>query len=301
MSHTLVILAAGAGRRYGGQKQLAPVGPNGEALLEYSVYDALRAGFSRVVLVVQPEAAASFRRRLASMARSAPIVYAHQRVTDIPPGFPSAAKRTKPWGTGHALLAAEAMVEGSFAVLNADDFYGAESLTILADFLNRPAAGSRLRLAMVPFELGATLSESGSVSRALCRLAEDGLLRDIVEIDKVWTRNRRIFHLDDAGRKVTLRGDEPVSMNLWAFPREFFTELRLGLEEFLTIFGDSAVAEFLLPDLVRSLLGQGRARVEALPGAADWCGITYREDKRRAAARIAELVARGIYPSRLWR
>ncbi len=301
---TLVILAAGAGSRYGGLKQLAPIGPSGETLLEYSVYDALRAGFSRVVLVVRPEDQPAFDRRLAKrMARRVPLAYVRQTTGALPPGFGRRSDRIKPWGTAHAVLAAEAEITGAFAVVNADDFYGAGSFDVLSSFLRAQQAGAQggspATLAVVGFEVAQTLTEAGPVSRALCRLDDQGLLRQIVELKKVWRQGGRIRYGDDVSF-VPLRGDELVSMNMWGFPRDLFAELRCRFGEFHATSNGRTDGEFLLPDVVQALIRDQRFRVQVLRGSGPWCGITFREDEQRTASVIASLVAQGEYPEELW-
>ncbi len=299
MSPTLLVLAAGAGSRYGGLKQLAPIGPSGETLLEYSAYDACRAGFSRVVLVVRPEHEELFRSQLARMRRHMPIRFAHQTLDVLPAGVSPPSGRTRPWGTGHAVLAAESEVDDAFAVVNADDFYGAESFAALAGFLSEPAERPGPALAMVGYRVAQTLTEAGPVSRALCRLDEAGLLCEIIEIKKVWRRNGGIVYGD--GEEVErLDGDELVSMNIWGFTRELFAELRRQFEAFLAISGGDEEAEFLLPDVVQYLVREEHARVEVLRGGGRWCGITFREDEARVANILSELVEQGRYPKELW-
>lgn len=302
---TLVILAAGAGSRYGGLKPLAPVGPSGEALLEYSAHDARVAGFSRVVLVVRSRDEALFRQRLDSgLARHLSLTYVHQIVDDLPPGCARRPDRIKPWGTGHAVLAAEDAVTGPFAVLNADDFYGAGSFAAVGEFLRRSEPDT---LAAVGFPVEQTLSLAGPVSRAFCQLDEQGLLREIVELEHIWRQDGRIVYRDvgdganDAApvAPLPLRGDELVSMNMWGFSSGLFAELRRRFIDFLDK-DDLQEAEFRLPDLIQDLIHEGRFRVEVLPGSGPWCGITFRRDVERTAKILSTLVDRGHYPSRLW-
>ena len=298
---TLVILAAGAGSRYGGLKQLVPIGPGGEALLEYSAYDAQRAGVARVVLVVRPENEPVFRDRFdAGMARRVPLTYVHQTLDDLPDGLVRPPSRVKPWGTGQAVLAAAAEIEGAFAVVNADDFYGAESFAALSAFLRQIRDGPRLGMAMVGFRVARTLTAAGPVSRALCRLDEDGLLREIVEIEKVWRHDGGIVYRDAEGAERALDGNEVVSMNMWGFTRDLFPELERRFRDFLARSANVADAEFLLPGVVQSLLRENRARVEVLRGSGEWCGITFRDDRERVAAILSTLTAQGRYPRGLW-
>jgi len=301
MAPTLVALAAGVGSRYGGLKQLEPVGPNGETLLEYSIYDAMQAGFSRVVLVVSSETESLFREAFAGgMAGRVAISYVHQSVEDLPAALQRVPGRVKPWGTGQAVLAAEPEVLGAFAVINADDFYGAESYQALGRFLSESHDGETWRFSMVGFQLGQTLSASGSVSRALCRLDADRRLERIVEVLEVWKHERGGAYTDAAGERIIVSGDQIVSMNMWGFTPALFPELRCRFIEFLGQYGQVEGSEFLVPEVVQDLVHTGRAQVDVLNHAGRWCGITYPEDKERVAGIIASLVMDGEYPERLW-
>jgi hypothetical protein len=299
MSPTLVILAAGAGSRYGGLKQLASIGPYGETLLEYSAFDALRAGFEKVVLVISRETEEMFRARLDDgMARRLQLVYVHQCAGDLPAGFEGLAERAKPWGTGHAVLAAAPHIGDPFAVVNADDFYGAESYVALARFLRRERVGPVV--AAVGFRVDETLTDGGPVSRALLELDDEGHLRRIVEILEVWRQDGRILFRDQEGRRRNLAGDELISMNMWGFMPELMPELRHSFDEFLARRAQLADAEFRLPEIVQSLICRGRTQVEILPGSGVWCGITFREDEERVREFIASRVEEGCYPEELW-
>ena len=296
---TLVILAAGAGSRYGGLKQLAPIGACGETLLEYSAFDALRAGFDRIVLVVRPQAERTFRRRLdAGLARRAPVAYVHQRLDDLPAACERPAERIKPWGTAQAVLAAESEIDGPFAVVNADDFYGAESYAAISHFLAESRDGRRL--SVIGFPVGETLTDAGPVSRALLEVDDEGRLRHIVEIREVWRQDDRILYRDREGHRRTLGGEEFVSMNMWGFTSRLLPELRRCFADFLARSGCAADAEFILPEAIQSLVRDGSFRVEILPAGGEWCGITFRQDRRRVRSFIRSLVDRGRYPAELW-
>jgi hypothetical protein len=299
MKPTLVILAAGAGTRYGGLKQLAPIGPCGETLLEYSAFDALRAGFDRVVLVVRANAEQAFRDRLdGGLARRVPVSYVHQRLDDLPSGFARPAERTRPWGTGQAVLAAESQIDVPFAVVNADDFYGAESYVALSAFLAENPTGRSQ--AAVGFHVAETLADSGPVARALLEVDEEGGLSRIVEVLEVWRQEDRILYNDGDGRQQVLVGDELVSMNMWGFTPELLPQLRRSFERFLTQHGHLPDAEFLLPDLIQSMVSGARFRVEVLQGSGVWCGLTFRQDQQRVSSVVACLISRGLYPKELW-
>lgn len=296
MRPILVILAAGAGTRYGGLKQLAPIGPTGESLLEYSAFDALRAGFDRIVLVVRPETEAIFRERLDErMAERVPIAYVHQR----PDGAPAAAgRRTKPWGTGQAVLAVESQVSGPFGVINADDFYDGASFVALSKFLADAHQGRRL--AVVGFSLARTLTDAGAVSRALLEVDGESRLRSILEHREVWRQGERIVYRDSEGRELPFGGDEVVSMNMWGFTPELLPELQRRFGDFLARLGTDQDSEFLLPEVIQDLVAEESFEVEVLPGGSRWCGITFREDQERAKSFISSLVELGEYPEELW-
>ncbi len=309
MKPTLVILAAGTGSRYGGLKQLAPIGPGGETLLEYSAFDAVRAGFGRIVLVVRPETEPAFRQRLDSrMARRVPVAYVHQRVDDLPADCGRPSRRVKPWGTGHAVLAAAAEVDGPFAVVNADDFYGAESYVTLSGFLTGPAfrwppSGvtkvGRV-LAAVGFHVAGTLPDAGAVSRALLEVDGDGWLGGIVEIFEVWRQDGGIAYRDGEGHERALAGDQLVSMNMWGFTPRVMPELRRRFVDFLARPGREPGAEYNLPEVIQSMVRDGSFRVEVLAGSDEWCGITRRQDEEHSRSVIVSLVGQGRYPRELW-
>jgi UTP-glucose-1-phosphate uridylyltransferase len=287
----LLVLAAGMGSRYGGLKQIDPVGPGGETVLDYAVFDALRAGFGRVVFVIRREFEEMFREQVgAKYAGRVAIDYVFQSIEELPPGRSLSIGREKPWGTGHAVWCAQGAVKENFAVINADDFYGADAFTQLGAFLGaaEPAAA---RYAMVGFRLAGTLSEHGTVSRGVCA-ADAGRLRSIVEQTGIAREEV------GPGRKYS--GGEIVSMNCWGFTPALFPALDAEFRGFLDARGADPKAEFYLPAALSSLIGRGEAEVRVLPTGGAWFGITYREDKPRVAAAIAELVVRGSYPARLF-
>lgn len=296
MALTLVVLAAGSGSRFGGLKQLAPIGPSGETLLEYSVFDARQVGFERVVLVVRPDGEASFRERFDGlMARALPVRYCHQSSKDLPPD------RSKPWGTAHAVLAAASAIEGPFAVINADDFYGIEALRRVAAFLSGETDPVKLAIALAAFPIASTLGDSGPVSRAICKVDETGALREICELHQVWREDGEIWFRDRGGARESLEAGELVSMNLWGFTPAILPEIERRFRRFLDEPRAGAGAEFLLPDVVQSLVRDRAARVTVLQGGTEWCGITYAEDEARVARWIARRVDEGRFPRALWR
>ncbi len=309
MSLTLVVLAAGMGSRYGGLKQIDPVGPSGETVLDYAVFDAVRAGFARVVFVIRRDFEALFREKIgARYAGRIAVDYVFQAIEALPAGFVSPAGREKPWGTGHAVWCARDAVRENFAVINADDFYGADSFAQLARFLTAARGGD---YAMVGFRLANTLSEHGLVSRGVCATGADGALRSIVEHTGIAPAEV------GAGRKFS--GDEVVSMNCWGFTPALFAGLDAQFRGFLETHagrvpspGSGArgegtpptanplKAEFYLPAAVSTMIERGEAGVRVLPTESAWFGVTYREDKPRVEAAIADLVVRGLYPGKLW-
>ena len=299
MSLTLVVLAAGIGSRYGGPKQIDRVGPGGFTLVDYAIFDARRAGFERAVLVVREGMEAEMREAVGDrIARRFPLAYAVQTGT-LPSGFVAAPGRAKPWGTGHATLAAAGQLDGPFAVINADDFYGASSYRILAEHLRRPAAGPVAEHALVGFPLAATLSPDGPVSRGICTVDADGFLTSIREVLKV-ERHRDDARLrDDAGAWQRLPGTTPVSLNFWGFTPDFAPALETGFARFLEQNAASPTAEYFLPSAVQDLVASGDARVRVLSGGGPWSGLTYQGDRPRLAKLLESLVANGEYPTEL--
>lgn len=299
----LVVLAAGAGSRYGGLKQLESVGPDGETLLEYSIFDALRAGFDHIVLVIRPETEIAFRESLGSrLANRVGVSYVYQQITDLPDGVSPPDDRSKPWGTGHAVLAVEAAIAGPFAVINADDFYGRDAFRVLADFMKASHPGSVPTFALAGFEVGPTLSDAGPVSRGLCRAGDAGWLERIVEILKLTKKGEGGIFSDASGTDHEVPPDALVSMNMWGFTPSIFPELRTRFRSFLR--EDQTATdrrrEFLIPDVVQGMIAENRARVRVLRHNGQWCGITFPEDRSQAREFIADLIENSEYPSRLW-
>jgi len=293
----LVVLAAGMGSRYGGLKQIDPVGPSGEAILDYSVFDALRAGFSRVVFVIRRDIEDAFRASVgARFERHVDVDYAFQQLDDLPAGFAVPEGRTKPWGTAHAILAARHAVRSPFAVINADDFYGAEGYRLLAAHLTCSPAADH---AMVGFVLRNTLSEFGSVARGLCTVSPEGLLESVTEttgIEPDGTRAKAV----NGDQVQPLTGDEIVSMNMWGFQPHIFDDLLSHFRAFLRARAADPKAECYLPAAVTAAIDAGRAHVRVLRSPDAWFGVTYREDRPRVVQSLGELIAAGRYPERLW-
>ncbi|MEI6171733.1 MAG: nucleotidyltransferase [bacterium] len=297
---TLVVLAAGMGSRFGGPEQIEAVGPNGEIILDYSVYDALAAGFSRVVFVVSAEVEVVLRRRLeAPLAGRCDVAYVLQRLDDIPAGFSVPSTRVRPWGTGQAVLACRDAVPGPFAVVNADDFYGAEAFETLARFLFSSDGAPSERNALVGYALGATLTEHGTVSRGICEVDGNGCLASIAERHGVGWRGAEIGYQDDAGAWHTLPRDACASMNFWGLDPSLFPLLEREFRGFLAS-SSSDREEFRLPTVVGALLETREVTVGVLRTTATWLGVTHREDLVGVRERIRDRVNAGDYPTPIW-
>lgn len=303
MSPALLVLAAGMSTRYGGQsKQTDAMGPHGETLLDYSVFDAKRAGFGRVVFIIRREAEAVFRERVVSrLEPHLPVSLVYQDLTDLPEGFTIPSSRTKPWGTGHAVLAARAEITEPFCVINADDFYGREAFAAMARFLTRPRPGTGpLPLAMCGYELRRTLSEHGKVARGLCTTTPDGLLTKVEELTDIYVTPAGAENRPPDASARVLTGQETVSMNMWGFQPEVFPAFTAGLAEFLNVHLLDPKAEYYIPLAVDRLLQARTATCAVLPTSAQWFGVTYQDDKPRVQAALQAIVANGTYTSPLW-
>jgi hypothetical protein len=300
MSLSLVVLAAGIGSRYGGLKQIDRVGPGGATLLDYAIYDARRAGFEHAILVVREGMEAEMRHAVGDrIARRVRLDYAVQ-ASALPRGFVAPPGRSKPWGTGHATLAAAKLLDGPVAVINADDFYGAASYRILADALRRPPTGALAEHALVAFPLAATLSPDGPVSRGICTVDPEGFLSGIREVLEVERDGDGARLRDETGAWQRLPGDTPVSLNFWGFRLDVLEALAAGFERFLAENAASSSAEYYLPSAVQELVDGRRARVRVLKGGGPWAGLTYPGDRPRLVALVEALTARGEYPRELW-
>jgi len=294
MAPTLLVLAAGLGSRYGGLKQLDPVGPAGETILDYAVFDAVRAGFGRVVFVIRRDFEAAFRTQVAAKyAGQVAVDFVFQALDALPAGFAPPAGREKPWGTGHAVWCARDAIHEPFAVIGADDFFGRDAFQKLAEFLSaeRISEIENQKFCMVGYRLDRTLSEHGTVARGVCEVGADGLLRGIVE--------RTAIDLAQLGRG-DLRGDATVSMNCFGFTPALFPALDAQLGEFLRAGDAAATREFYLPVVVSAMIARGEATVRVLPTPGEWFGVTHRGDRSRVVAALAALVQRGVYPAKLF-
>jgi len=296
----LLVMAAGMGSRYGGLKQIDPVGPGGETLLDYSVFDALRAGFTRVVFVIRRDIEKAFREAVGRRYEAkADVAYAFQELGDVPAGFTVPNDRTKPWGTAQAVLAAESVVASPFAAANADDFYGAHSFEALSSFLDGAKDTSDL-YAMVGFRLGVTLSEHGSVARAVCDASDDGFLRHVEEVLGLEKAEGGARAPDGTGGFRHFPSDTPVSLNLWGFTPPVFAKLRERFGAFLAARGSDLRSEFFLPDALGSLMARGEARVRLLSTPDPWFGLTHPADAPFVRSRLRALHAAGAYPEHLF-
>lgn len=299
---TLIIMAAGMGSRFGGNKQIAPVDDAGHIIIDFSIYDAIRAGFGKVVCVIKPEMEADFRRAIGdNIARHVELKYAYQVLDAIPAGFAVPEGRTKPWGTGHATLCALKEVDGPFAVINADDFYGRDAFAAAARFLLEE--GDPNEHAMVGYNIENTLTENGSVSRGVCQGDASGYLTDITERTTIEPREGGAAFTEDGGATWTfIPAGTPVSMNLWAFREGVVPAFGRLFEDFLrnTVPGNPAKAEFYLPNVPKTLIAEGRGRVRLLNTSERWYGMTYREDAENVRAAIAGMKAKSLYPEKLW-
>ncbi len=294
---TLVIMAAGMGSRFGGLKQIEPVGPNGEFIIDYSIYDAVRAGFNKVVFIIKEENFDIFKETIGKrVEKQIKVEYAFQRQTDIPAGY-DPGDRTKPWGTSHAILSAKNNVKGDFIVLNADDFYGRDSFAKAAEFFKEDHPGE---YAIIGYQIKNTLTENGSVKRGVCK-AENGYLTSLIE-SSVENKDGHIIASPLDGRDpFEIDPDDPVSMNMFCFRDDIFKYLEDHLVEFFEKNkADLSKCEYLIPDTVFNMMSEGLIKVPVIPTTAKWQGITYKEDKERLVNDIQELINQGEYPQSLW-
>ena len=299
MKPTLFVLAAGMGSRYGGLKQIDGLGPNGETIMDYSVYDALRAGFGKVVFVIRKDFEEAFREVVISKyADKVPCEVCFQSVDKVPEGCTYNPERTKPWGTNHAVLMAKDLIREPFAVINADDFYGRESFQVLADYL-KSVEGTTGKYCMVGYRVANTLSENGSVSRGVCATDENGYLTDVVERTKIEKVGDKIIYTED-GVDTEIAPNSPVSMNMWGFTPEYFEYVEKAFVEFLQARGQELKSEFYIPTLVNDMIRSGKATCKVLDTTSKWFGVTYAEDRPQVVMKINNLVREGVYPEKLF-
>lgn len=297
---TLLVLAAGMGSRYGSLKQMDGVGPNGEAIIDYSVYDAIRAGFGKVVFVIRHSFAQDFCEvfNAERFGGRIEVEYVYQELDKLPEGFILPAERQKPWGTNHAVMMAAEVINTPFAVINADDFYGRDAYAVIGSYL-KELAGSEGKYCMVGYEVSKTLSENGTVSRGVCTVDAEGNLQGMVERTKIERVNGTIvFH--DLGTDEPLAENTPVSMNLFGFTPDYFAHSEAFFKEFLKENIDNLKSEFFIPLMVNKVISEGTATMRVLQTSAKWFGVTYKEDKPQLMQKIEELIAAGEYPRNLW-
>lgn len=300
---TLVIMAAGMGSRYGGLKQIDPVDKEGNKIIDFSIYDAVRAGFKKVIFIIKKENEQDFRSCIGDVVKNhIDVEYVYQELNDIPQGFSVPEGRVKPWGTAHAVLCCRDVIDGPFTVINADDFYGKEAFDKIYKYLTTHTDDEKYRFAMVGYALKNTLTENGSVSRGVCTKDENGYLSDIVERTKIIKTDNGAAYTEDDLTYVDISGDTPVSMNFWGFSESFMGELNSAFTEFMKngVDKNPMNAECYLPFVVDELIKNGKATVEVLSSSDKWFGVTYKEDKPFVQASVQALKDQGIYPEKLW-
>ncbi|MCQ2369903.1 MAG: nucleotidyltransferase [Paludibacteraceae bacterium] len=301
MKPTLYVMAAGMGSRYGGLKQMDGLGPNGETIIDYSIFDAIRAGFGKVVFVIRRDFADDFKKIVVSkFMDKIPVDVVYQDLDNLPEGFTVNPERVKPWGTNHAVLMGKDVVKEPFAVINGDDFYGQDSFKVLADALVK-MDGTNGQYCMVGFPVRNTLSESGTVSRGVCWKDADGYLTSIVEHTKIEENGGVIVNHNDDGTNTIIKPDTQVSMNMWGFTPDYFEYSYNFFKEFLKENEKSLKAEFYIPTMVDHLIRNGKAKVKVLNTTSKWFGVTYAADKPNVMLKINELITKGVYPSKLWK
>ena len=300
MKPTLYVLAAGMGSRYGGLKQLDGLGPNGETIMDYSIFDAERGGFGKVVFVIRKTFEKDFREKILSKyEHKIPVEIVFQELDNLPEGFTLNPERVKPWGTNHAVLMAKDIIKEPFAVINADDFYGRESYAILAEYLSK-LEGQKNNYCMIGYRVGNTLSESGSVARGICETNDENFLTGVVERTQIERKNGKVQYIDENNTWITISDDTPVSMNMWGFTPDYF---KYSEDYFITFLKENAhnlKAEFFIPLMVNHLIVNGIAKVKVLDTPSKWFGVTYAADRQGVVDKIQALIKKGEYPSKLW-
>lgn len=300
MKPTLFVLAAGMGSRYGGLKQLDGLGPNGETIMDYSIYDAIKAGFGKIVFVIRQSFEADFRSVVVNKFENIiDVEIVFQEITDVPEGSTYNPERKKPWGTNHAVLMGRDVIKEPFAVINADDFYGQESFAVLAEFL-RSVEGKKNEYCMVGYHVGNTLSESGSVSRGVCVVDEHDHLQNVVERTSIEEKGGQIFFVDENSAEVSLQPDTLVSMNMWGFTPDYFDYSIDYFKGFLAEHGQELRSEFFIPLVVNHLIVNKQVSCKVLDTTSKWFGVTYAEDRPQVVSRINDLIRKGVYPKQLF-
>jgi len=302
MKPTLLVLAAGMGSRYGSLKQIDPVGPSGETIIDYSIYDAIRAGFGKVVFIIRKSFEQDFKDIFISKLQPyIPVEYVFQEIENVPDGLTVSPERTKPWGTAHAILMAKDAIHEPFAVINGDDFYGSGAFQTMADYLNALTTTTQTQYSLVGYKVGNTLSDHGTVSRGVCQEDKNGFLISVTERTNIQYVNEGIAYQDDDDTLVFLNPETPVSMNFWGFTPEYFKQTEAMFIDFVKANSDSLKAEFYIPTAIDNLINSASARVKVLRSDAKWFGVTYKEDKPLVIEKLAQLIKAGVYPAKLWK
>ena len=303
MKPTLLLLAAGMGSRYGGLKQLDGLGPNGETIMDYSIYDAVQAGFGKIVFVIRKDFEQDFREKILSKYEGhVPAELCFQSLDALPEGFKCPEGRVKPWGTNHAVLMAKDIIKEPFCVINCDDFYNRDAFMVIGKFLADLPEGSQGKYAMVGFRVGNTLSENGTVARGICSKNAAGHLTTVVERTEIMRVEGRVSYKDEQGAWVAVDDNTPVSMNMWGFTPDYFAHSEAYFKDFLADPANMAnpKAEFFIPLMVNKLIGDGTATVEVLDTTSKWFGVTYAADRQSVVDKIKKLIEEGVYPNKLW-
>ena len=301
----LVIMAAGIGSRFGGGiKQLEPVGPNGEIIMDYSIHDAMEAGFNKVIFIIRRDLEKDFKEIIGHrIEKLLPVEYAYQELEDLPAGYEVTPGRTKPWGTGQAVLSVKGMVDGPFLVINADDYYGQEGFRRIHDYMaeHMDSQSELYDICMGGFVLSNTLSDNGTVTRGVCQVDENGYLTNVTETYNIQMKEDGLHATDESGAPVTISPSQPVSMNMWGLPASFVQELEKGFPVFLDNLKEGDIkSEYLLPKIIDNLVQNKKARVTVLDTPDKWFGVTYREDKQAVADAIRGLIQSGVYKEKLF-
>uniref|UniRef100_A0AB33J6M5 Nucleotidyltransferase n=1 Tax=Prevotella sp. GTC17259 TaxID=3236795 RepID=A0AB33J6M5_9BACT len=303
MKPTLLLLAAGMGSRYGGLKQLDGLGPNGETIMDYSIYDAMKAGFGKIVFVIRKDFEQDFREKILSKYEGhIPADLCYQALDSLPEGFSVPEGREKPWGTNHAVMMAKGVINEPFCVINCDDFYNRDSFMVIGKFLADLPEGAKNQYAMVGFRVGNTLSDNGTVARGVCAKSEEGNLTTVVERTEVMRVDGNVSYKDENGEWVAIEDNTPVSMNMWGFTPDYFDHSDAYFKEFLSDpkNTENLKAEFFIPLMVNKLVNEGTATVKVLDTTSKWFGVTYAADRQATVDRIQSLVSEGLYPNKLF-
>ena len=303
MKPTLLLLAAGMGSRYGGLKQLDGLGPNGETIMDYSIYDAIKAGFGKIVFVIRKDFEDDFRQKVLSKYEGhIPAEVCFQAMDKLPEGFTVPEGRQKPWGTNHAVVMAKGLIHEPFCVINCDDFYNRDAYMVMGKFLSELPEGSKNRYSMVGFRVGNTLSENGTVARGICSKDNEGHLTEVVERTEIKRVDGKVCYKDEEGKWVAVEDNTPVSMNMWGFTPDYFEYSDEYFKEFLSDAKnmENLKAEFFIPLVVNNLIHEGTATVKVLDTTSKWFGVTYAADRQATVDRIQKLIEEGVYPNRLF-